>query len=346
MYVHSSTSDGASNSYFGIWLDGSNNLIYNNTIHDAMAGIKVETPASGNQYYKNTIYNINWGFMETGASSSTTNGNTNEKIYNNNIYDFENWDTTADTYHHDGIFAAGGASSAEMSNFDIYDNYIHGSTSSPTTCASAASGSCMTAMIYINTANNMRDYNNVLVANTGEYVNNGWILHYIDASDSILNNTVIGGTTADGGCIRVESTTGVRMENNIMSNCNELMWTDTASTFSSIDYNTYQDPSLSAGIWDISGTNYTSFAAWQSAIGGDTHGQATTGSLGLSTSYLPQTGSKVIGVGANLTSLGITALDSDAGGNARPSTGAWSAGAYQPSTATVAPPTGLTATPH
>jgi hypothetical protein len=45
--------------------------------------------------------------------------------------------------------------------------------------------------------------------------------------------------------------------------------------------------------------------------------------------YQLQAGSAGIGVGANLTSLGITALNKDASGNERPAIGSWDAGALQ-----------------
>ena len=43
----------------------------------------------------------------------------------------------------------------------------------------------------------------------------------------------------------------------------------------------------------------------------------------------PQTGSPVIGLGANLTSLGLAGLLTDKAGHARPSSGTWDVGAYQ-----------------
>ena len=59
-----------------------------------------------------------------------------------------------------------------------------------------------------------------------------------------------------------------------------------------------------------------------------------------------QSGSAAIGKGANLTSLGITALNSDAAGTARPSSGGWDIGAFQygSQTGTIDPPSGLNAT--
>jgi hypothetical protein len=61
----------------------------------------------------------------------------------------------------------------------------------------------------------------------------------------------------------------------------------------------------------------------------------------LNTNGTLQSGSPAIGVGTNLTSLGITALDSDYAGNARPLTGAWTIGAYNGGTPP-SPPSSLT----
>jgi len=332
MYVHNSASDNNGNDFYGIWFDGSNNLIHNNVIHDTMGGIKAETPASSNQVYSNTINNINWGIFFSGSGSSA-NSMTQNLIHDNEIYDFANWDTTADTYHHDGLFLTGGSVNTTTTLNQLYNNYIHGTSSSAVTCAGAGSGSCMTAYIYVNSETTNYIYNNLLVANPGDTgPNNGWILMFSDDSDYLFNNTVIGGSVASSptaaSCIVLNTSTNFTVENNIMSNCNVLMWLSGTVTFTALDYNTYQASSLQ---WRKASSYYTTLANWRTSSGGDAHGQAQTGSLNLNSStYVPQAGSAVIGAATNLTSLGIAALDSDKAGVARPGGAtAWDAGAYQ-----------------
>jgi hypothetical protein len=340
MYIHSSASDGSGGGNYAIYMHGSNNLIHNNSIHDASAGVKIEITSSNNRYYNNHIYNINWGIFESGSGSS--NSITNELIYGNDVHDFANWDTTDDSFHHDGIFLSGNTSTADLTHVDVYNNYLHGTTSNATTCASAY-GSCMTAYIYINTDSYVRVFSNLIVLNSGDTgPNNGPVLLFVDDHDSFINNTVIGGTLSGGNtCIHLNSGTNFTVENNIFSNCSSVLWND-GSTFLSLNYNVYQASTLS---WRKGSSYYSTLATWQSASGGDAASQATTGSLSIGGSYVPNSGSIAIGAGANLTSLGGTALDSDKAGNARPSSGAWDAGAYQSGTSAQQPtsPTGLSA---
>ncbi len=331
MYVHSSPSDDDAGTQYAIHMNGTNNLIHNNTINNALAGIVVETGSSGNQYYSNTISNINWGIFESGGNSA--NSITNEKIYSNNISNFAGWDTTDDSFHHDGIFLSGGNANTTLTHVDVYGNYVHGTSSNPSVCTSS-SGSCLTAFIYINTDSFVRVFNNVVAANMGDTgPNNGWILMFADANDQLYNNTVIGGTVSgNSNCVLLENGTGFVFENNVLSNCNNLLWLNGAA-ISKLNNNVYQASALS---WRNGTTFYSSLSSWQ-ASNGDAGSVATSGSLDLSSGYVPETGSAAISAGANLTSLGITALDVDGVGVARPAAGAWDAGAFE-STGTAPPP--------
>lgn len=333
MYIHNGMSDNNGGGTYCIWMDGTNNLIHNNVLHDCESGVTVEANSNNNQFYNNTIYNCNWGIFESGAASA--NSIHDEKLYNNEVYDFANWDTTADTFHHDGLFVSGNSASTDVQNVQIYNNYLHGTSSS-------CSPSCMTAYIFTNTATAIYTYNNLIVANNGEFVNNAWIFHWANSNDIIANNTVIGGTASgSGGCIYGLSLTNATIYNNIASNCGVLMWMD-STTFSALDNNLYQASSLSSK-WRIGSNFYSTLASWQSASGGDSNGVAQTGSLNLNASYYPLVTSSAVGAGSNLTSLGVTALDTDKASVARPPSSAWDIGAYQ----YVPPPVGSsTAGPH
>jgi hypothetical protein len=348
MYVHSSLSDNNNNNHYGIWMDGNNNLVHNNVIHDTMGGIKAETPSSYNEISSNTIYNINWGIFFSGSGSSP-NSITQNLIHDNEIYDFANWDTTADTFHHDGLFIDGGNALDTTTYNYLYNNYLHGNGGSSTNC-SASFNSCMTAYVYINTESYTYFFNNLLVAPAGDSgPNGGWLEIYADDHDYVFNNTVIGGTTSGKGisgnnCGYFTSNTNLTVENNIFTNCSTLLW-NSGSTFTTLDYNVYQATGALTNAWRSGSSYYNTLASWQGASGGDAHSQATTGSLDLSAGYVPQTGSLAIGTATNLTSLDISALDSDKAGVVRPATGSWDAGAYQ-SQASLDPPTNLTAVPH
>ena len=83
----------------------------------------------------------------------------------------------------------------------------------------------------------------------------------------------------------------------------------------------------SAGGASNTGTYYNTLSAWQGCVANgcpsahDSH--SITANPALNGSYAPT----VALTGVNLTSLGITALNSDYNGSARPSTGAWTIGA-------------------
>ena len=347
MYVHSGGSDNNGGNSYGIWTQGTNCLFHGNTIHDGMAGIVEETGSSGNQFYSNKIYNCNWGFFLSAGTGA--NAITNEKIYGNDIHDFANSNTANDTFHHDGIFLSGNNAITNLTNTLIYNNYVHGTSSSPTTCAPApGNGSCMTAYIYINTDSHVMVFNNLLVANPGDPgPNNGWILMYEDDHDSLYNNTIIGGgPNGPSNCVVINSGTNFSFKDNVLSNCPTLLW-NSGSTFvaSGLDFNTYQNSSLNSA-WRSGGSYYNTLAAWRSASNGDTNGQATTGSLGLDPdTYIPQSGSIVINAATDLSGMGMTPLDSDKAGVARPNGATpWDTGSYQQSGNNNPPPTGLAAT--
>ncbi len=354
MYIHTGIPGDDTvpiNQYYCIHLEGSNNSIHNLIEHDCGAGLVGEVTSANIQFYNSQVYNINWGLFGSGSFNPETI--TNWTVHDNDIHDWANWDVSSTGNHHDGIFFAGNDGTAtDVDGVDIYNNYIHGHTSD-------CPNNCMTAFIYAMDVKNVRSYNNVLVANSGDYMYNGFLFYEVITNSMpgmvIANNTVIGGNTGsgNGSCIYVQSVTNAVVENNVVSNCPVLMWYTSGSTFSSLNYNVYQNPSLSAS-WQIdgaagSGNLYNSLAAWRSISGGEANSQATTGSLGLTATTEKQTtASIVIGAGTNLTGLGLSALDTDKLGTARPSSGAWDAGAYELGSSTTVtkpnPPTNLKAT--
>lgn len=215
----------------------------------------------------------------------------------------------------------------------------------------------MTAFIYVRDSKNIRVYNNLLVANNGDFMYNGFLFFEVVGSNLTgivaANNTIIGGNNGfgNGSCLYAEGVTGATIENNLLSNCPVLMWGVNGSTYTALNNNVYQNSPLSNS-WQIGGSAggggsvYSSLASWQSATGAEGNSKATSGSLNLSPTFQPLSGSLAIGAGANLTSLGITALDTAKGGTPRPASGAWDAGAYAFNSGTSsapAPPTNLKA---
>ena len=121
--------------------------------------------------------------------------------------------------------------------------------------------------------------------------------------------------------------------------------------FDSLDYNVYV--AAQAGgqhKWSYNTASLDTLAAWQSATGKESNG-AYNATSGLDSLGMPQSGSPVLSVGTNLSSLGITPLNSDtsAGHTKIPvaRSSIWNAGAFaggaSSASAPPVPPAGLTA---
>jgi hypothetical protein len=138
--------------------------------------------------------------------------------------------------------------------------------------------------------------------------------------------------------------TGFLVENNLFLNSSHEIYynNDPNATFASkaaISNDGFQNIQTKVAHDNDGGKDYSTLASWQAA-GFDING--FNGSLGLTSSYVPQTGSAAITVGANLTSMGITPLDVDKNGTPRLTS--WVAGAYQAGSAGApAPPSDVTA---
>lgn len=340
MYVISSNTDtSATGNYYGVWTDATSIHVHNCIIHDTFGAIKGEAGNNTSEYDHSQIYNSNWGIALSGPSGATPVINA-IKIHDNDFHDWELWDTTTNTYHHDGVIAAGNNNSANaVTNISVYNNRFHGTISNGTTCA-VASNSCMTAMIFMNDGNHFSAYNNVIIPDPGGgLVNNGWIFFWspgtLNANDLIADNTVVGNQTTAGACIVVEGDASMTWQNNVSQNCNLLarVYTSPATSFTAFTNNAYQNASLSNS-WQLGATTYSTLGTWQAALvaaslPGDTSSQAMTSSLNLNSTGQQYLGSALIGAGVNLTSLSIPALDSDFLGNSRPGgSTAWDIGAY------------------
>jgi hypothetical protein len=340
-YVHTGSGNDTNNGgpAYGVQVDGSNIHVHNIIVHDAYDGVGGGATWTASEIDHSQFYNINWGVNAFGSSVGC--GVNNIKIHDNDIHDFASWDTSSDTFHHDGIIVAGNDNLADgVCNVAAYGNYLHGSVGS---C-------CTTAYIYFNDENHGSVFNNTVVANSGEFTGVGWIYFLtfgtLDANDLIANNTVIGGHQGanNGPCIDVSGDASMTMQNNVMSACDAGIWVGTthATTFTALTNNIYQASSLT-NYWHNGATDYSTLANWQAGISGDTSAQATTGGLNLAVNFAPNASSILIGAGANLTSLcsgNLASLCFDALGNARPSSGAWSSGALNQAPSTTIP------TPH
>ena len=325
LYVHTTDLTDVTVDYSqvnAIKLAGSNTTIHHNTIHDAGWAIyqNYGNGDSGVEIHHNEIYNSSHGWTVSGNGAVAAS---NFKFYNNHIYNYSNWDTTANAYHHDGIHAFG-IGGAVGDQYDIYNNLFEG-----------ACGDNMTGHIFLEggasgwtSTGTSRVFNNVLLCSS---VVNG-ILQVHAGHGEIYDNTIVGAGPSAGICLGITLINGL-VKNNATSGCMILISINAATTFANVatdlNYNAYVcGGSSNCFNWNGSVPFQPSFATWKALCGCDGN-SSDNASLLVDATGAPQTGSPLINTGISLSSLGITALNSDKAGLSRPQGSAWDIGAYE-----------------
>lgn len=322
----------------------------NDTIHDGAALIDIGG-LSGNSFYihDNNFYNFNIA-INGGSSSGTT---TAFYIYNNHFHGMDAWDAIfpnppgGGPYHHNDIHLFSNPSLGQIvQSAYIYNNLMDGDW---------GNGCCVTAGIFLEgNANAWTDstgtayvWNNVIISNTPSA--NALISISNGTGHKVLNNTLIDtNPTGQLSCISFGSApstgaTNVVIENNAIQGCQSVLFGDTNTTFTTIDYNAYGSTPASgnaiASFGSFASAHVTTLSAWQAECSCDLHSVASLSTtFAMAANGTPLAGFIGNGVGANLTSLGTGNLisllsDTSAAGThtpvARPSSGAWDMGAYQ-----------------
>jgi len=304
------------------------------------------------QFYNNTLDYSSW--MIVMGDDNSSDSATGVLVYGNTLGPhFNIWQDTAQTMHADGIymFAANASSSITAT---VYHNTITSDM-----CTNAAFN--CTGLIYLQGNSGTYAFNNLLVVESGAATEGDIVIRGNSPGPAptnvrILNNTIVDNSTPDiliknGGSSSGEQGTGLTWENNIFQgNKYDFVYGPSGTPSWTSNYNDFYGFTYIAATNGDAGppTNYSTLTAWQ-ALGFDAN---SSNGNPLLTSYIPQSGSAAIGLGTNLTSTcsgqptpGLGALCSDANGNARPSSGAWTAGAYNAASGgPPLPPTGLTAT--
>ena len=130
-YVHSSAADNTidQTAMNAIAIDGNGWSIHDNTIHDAGWAIYTNQICSDTvRIYNNNIYNVDHGWALASCETACTHAGP-IYFYSNHVHDMANWDTTSNTYHHDGIhcYTSGtGGTPMHIDNFYIYNNRFDG----------------------------------------------------------------------------------------------------------------------------------------------------------------------------------------------------------------------------
>jgi hypothetical protein len=361
--VSNCTDQGAQNTYgIRLLVGGGNVLVHNNTVHDmkwalffayGMGG----TTSSSLNVYNNTVYNMDHGVVygDAGSNSVLTSSNCSSAIYNNDFSNMQSWDAAGDVNHHDAthLWANNTSSGSSYSGVCVYSNYFHGD----------AGVTDNTVFGMESFGNGNYAFNNVISVSGGSACASGAMGFWTGTgsngqSQHAFNNTISPNASCSNSVDYEENSGGVFENNLILSGNPTYVYTDGASgTLGAVDYNFYGMSPGANPFYGPSGcSSGAAFSAWKSGCGFDTHGQNTivlvnAGPLTLAI------GSVAVGGAANLTSLGITALDIGApqtfgvngscgtGCVARPASGAWDAGAYpfQSGVNPPNPPTGLSA---
>jgi hypothetical protein len=306
-------------------------------MHDV--GWCLDGGGSGLQFYNNEVYNMDHGVGSGGPYSGGA------AVHHNHFHDMAPWDTSADSYHHDGIhfFTDNGA----LPNISVYKNLFDGDI-----------GNNVTSWIYMEASSaamdNRQIFDNVLYVAAGRNSCCGMINLYSDGGSSssglLANNTVFGPGVTPGtgtGMLVGSGQSNARVQNNAIAASQNIVGINSGATLTALSNNAYFS-SAGSDSFSWHGSIFGSFATWVSNSGETGALFSSLATLSLGSNGQPQAGSTLIGAGANLTSLGIAELNTDILGAARPASGAWDIGAFQFGATAAAqqqrpnPPTGLT----
>jgi hypothetical protein len=353
LYVHSGANCEIDQTQVNaIKFSGQNVLVHDNTINDVGWSIWDDY---GNNDTNHKVYNNDiWHSDHTlvFAGNGLTGVNLGAQFYNNHVHDFSTWDTAGNCYHHDGLHAFGSLGSPAITLY-FYNNQCDGNlgnnfnaclfmegTGSGTPWTGSSSGSTYYA------------FNNIFVTNNSHAA----IEAALGNGDLFVNNTTICSDNNSGDwAYDAGSSTANLFQNNAEQGCGYFMlWNSfgVKNVATDVDHNAYANAQgYNAYNYTNMGIDTSSFATWQSQCGCDSHAVYNASSLNLNSStFVPNSGSPVIGAGANLTNMctgNLAPLCTDKAGVARPASGAWDDGAYQASNSSPPqPPTGLTATVH
>lgn len=359
IYVNTDTTGAGSTNTGDIYFQGksTNNKVHDSTVNDARTGVWVDFDSGGDasnvQIYNNQIGHHPWGINFGACNASSTA--TNVVIHDNEFFDWNSWATTS--YHTDGIIlyndADGGytcSGLAPVDTYTIYNNYFHGTLGN-------GCPDCPTGHIACGERSACTVYNNVMVDDNA-YTCNGYVwLYAVGGPNYVYNNTIVGGSASNNVAYNLNASLG-------NSTKSHTAFYDNVTTGVGYAITDYNGSSITADIiasdnniwnrtsgppqfeYNFGGSpTFVSYTTWTGSYGFDSHGSSNAPNL--DGNYKPQTGSPAIGLGANLTSLGIPSLDLDRVGVARPASGPWDAGAYDASGATaINPPSALTAVVH
>jgi len=229
--------------------------------------------------------------------------------------------------HCDGIHMFPNTGSGQMSNVTIYNNLFYNPCNGFNTAYMYFEGVFVAPKVFNNVCINQASQADPCIE-MGSGSGPQTITNPV-----VVNNTILGGDEGQAFDVLFgPATTGVIFKNNVVTGSNTLMSLQTGGSFAAggLNNNAYELLTQTGNMYGYHGSTITTFSGWQAATGQDANSTSQPiANLKLNSDGTLQSGSPAIGLGVNLTSLGIPALNSDKAGIARPSTGAWDAGAYK-----------------
>jgi hypothetical protein len=325
IYLRTSTSDTSidQTAMTAVHFSGSNWLIHDNTIHNAGWALE-QFWANGDsnvRIYNNNIYNVDHGWVPAGVGVTTAS---DFYFYNNHVHDFANWDSgAANTYHHDGVHAFG-STGATATQIWIYNNTFDGDIGGNATgYIFMEGGSGAGSTPWADGTGVVRIFNNIFSATTETVF--GLVQVHAGGTALIFNNAIQGNSSST--CLDVSNVGSVSSENNIIQSCATLVYLHGGAVLSTVDYNLYAASGSNALVFNTTFVPQSSIATWRTTCSCDTHAITSTPTVSVTTSLAPlSTGSAA---GANLLALGYTDLNSDILDNPRPGVAAWDMGPFQ-----------------
>ena len=355
IYMDKNAEQGNAAWYSGdIYTDGPNSsvVIQGNVLNDAHVGawISFDNGSTTANVFNNTIAHHAWqiSWANGSSKSSTSSG----AVYNNDLSNYDDWNAGGSgSFHTDGVIQYT-VSGAPTFNLPIYNNYFHGDLDGGTG-AGTAHISCGTT----NPSSTCTAFNNIIDMSSSTHCAAGI---WIEGDNSqIYDNTILGPSKCSTGASYgiVFQGKAATLNNNLISTVSYVLgdpgpYGTIASEITASDNNDFYN-CLSSTCFAFS-VNYNTLAEWQKGTKFDADSVNSNPNLG--SNYTLPSGSPAISLGANLTGLNISPLDTSApmnfgvGGGCgsgclnRPTgTTAWDAGA-EASGVGVPPPTGLVAT--
>jgi hypothetical protein len=261
-YVHSSLTDGApgSDQQGGIWANqlGGSNFFGNVYVSNAATCFLIN--GGGTTVYSNcTMAACNHGVFPDGSAGASS------WIENCHFTGcWSNWETTANTFHNDGILYGG---SGNVNNMIVRWNTFDAQFGNETTCVFFNDRQTGTTTNYI-------QYGNLVIASPADYYANGaW-----SGGGEFYGNTMIGNNAANNVCLAVGPGT-VCSNNAFVSWPTFVYMAGMSPTGSAFGYNYYINwQSGSSDPWNICGTSYTTsqFSSYLAALGEGNSEMSTT----------------------------------------------------------------------